>query len=91
MKITYIFADNTVSEVEVSEEVGTLIMDSRRMKKTPPGKNATTAGHWMPSTMRERSMASRILRTPCLTTRRSEMPSSERHFHAFPMYSGVGC
>ena len=30
MKITYKFADGTVSEVEVSEEIGTLIMDSRR-------------------------------------------------------------
>ena len=30
MKITYTFADDTTSEVEVSEEVGTLIMDSRR-------------------------------------------------------------
>ncbi len=30
MKIKYTFADDTTSEVEVSEEVGTVIMDSRR-------------------------------------------------------------
>lgn len=30
MKITYKFADDTTSEVEVAEEVGTIIMDSRR-------------------------------------------------------------
>ena len=30
MKITYKFADDTTSEVEVSEEVGTIIMESRR-------------------------------------------------------------
>ena len=30
MKIRYTFADDTTSEVEVSEEIGTLIMDSRR-------------------------------------------------------------
>lgn len=30
MKITYQFADDTASEVEVSEEIGTVILDSRR-------------------------------------------------------------
>ena len=30
MKITYQFANGDVSEVEVSEEVGTVIVDSRR-------------------------------------------------------------
>ena len=34
MKITYKFADDTISVVEVSEEVGTLIMDSRRQEET---------------------------------------------------------
>mgnify|MGYP002626997885 CR=1 FL=1 len=34
MKITYKFADDTTSEVEVSEEVGTVIMDSRRREET---------------------------------------------------------
>ena len=38
MKITYKFADNTVSEVEVSEEVGTLIMDSRRKEENAARK-----------------------------------------------------
>ncbi len=38
MKITYKFADNTVSEVEVSEEVGTLIMDSRRIEENAARK-----------------------------------------------------
>ena len=32
MKITYKFADDTTSEVEVSEEIGTLIMESRRVE-----------------------------------------------------------
>ncbi len=30
MKITYQFADGTISEVEVSDEIGTIIIDSRR-------------------------------------------------------------
>lgn len=30
MKITYTFADGTVSEVEVSDDIGTVITDSRR-------------------------------------------------------------
>ena len=30
MKIKYTFLDDTVSEVEVSDEIGTVIMDSRR-------------------------------------------------------------
>lgn len=30
MKVTYKFADGTISEVEVSDKVGTVIMDSRR-------------------------------------------------------------
>lgn len=34
MKITYKFQDDTTSEVEVSEEVGTIIMDSRRREET---------------------------------------------------------
>lgn len=38
MKITYKFADNTVSEVEVSEEVGTLIMGSRRKEENAARK-----------------------------------------------------
>ena len=32
MKITYKFADDTTSEVEVFEEIGTLIMESRRVE-----------------------------------------------------------
>ncbi len=31
---TYKFADNTTSEVEVSEEIGTIIMDSRRKEES---------------------------------------------------------
>ncbi len=38
MKITYKFADATMSEVEVSEEIGTLIMDSRREEENAARK-----------------------------------------------------
>ena len=34
MKVEYKFADGTVSEVEVSEEIGTYIMDSRRKENS---------------------------------------------------------
>ena len=34
MKITYKFADGTLSEVEVSDEIGTFIIDSRRAEET---------------------------------------------------------
>lgn len=38
MKITYKFTDATMSEVEVSEEIGTLIMDSRREEENAARK-----------------------------------------------------
>ena len=34
MTVKYKFADGTVSEVEVSEEIGTDIMDDRRKEKS---------------------------------------------------------
>lgn len=34
MTVKYKFADGTVSEVEVSEEIGTYIMDSRRKESS---------------------------------------------------------
>ena len=34
MTVEYKFADGTVSEVEVSEEIGTYIMDSRRKESS---------------------------------------------------------
>ena len=38
MKITYKFADGSTSEVEVSEEIGTVIMDSRRKESNADRK-----------------------------------------------------
>ena len=40
MKIKYEFADGTVSEVEVSEEIGSVIVESRRLYCRFKGKGS---------------------------------------------------
>ena len=52
MKIKYAFLDGTVTEVEVSDEIGAVIIDSR---KAEHAQDATIATPTTPSTTRARS------------------------------------
>ena len=55
MKIKYAFLDGTVTEVEVSDEIGAVIIDSRKAEHARTSAIVTIATPTMPSTTRARS------------------------------------
>ena len=63
MKINYTFANGETSDVEVREEIGNLILDSRREKEAIRiGRSGTIAIPWMQQNMRARIMRTAVLR-----------------------------
>ena len=54
MKIKYAFLDGTVTEVEVSDEIGAVIIDSRKAEHAQDDAIATIATPTTPSTTRVR-------------------------------------
>lgn len=55
MKIKYAFLDGTTTEVEVSDEIGDVIIDSRKAEHARTSAIVTIATPTMPSTTRARS------------------------------------
>ena len=56
MKIKYEFADGTVSEVEVEESIGAVIIEDRRLEDNLSRKERTTVIRWMQRSLWERNM-----------------------------------